>query len=319
MRETFFSHEYLDMIVKEDHEDLQVVDLKDSQRALVWIDGRFEKILSRGVYALWKSLKEVKVLIVDAKTEMFVHDEIETILTNKDAENHFNISIIENGFKGILYRDGKFSRILEAGRYTFWKNSGRVKVFHVDMREKVLDIGGQEIMTKDKVTLRLNTSVTYNVTDARIFTEISPDTEKAIYREAQLALREIIGSVNLDTLLGNKESLSKELKSVTSEKTMNYGIKITGAGIRDIILPGEMKELMNKVIEAEKAAQANLILRREETAAMRSQANTAKLLDNNPTLLRLRELEIVEKIAGNSKLNVVLGEKGLADRVMNLL
>ena len=90
-------------------------------------------------------------------------------------------------------------------------------------------------------------------------------------------------------------------------------------GIRDVILPGDMKDMLNKVIEAQKAADANLIMRREETAAMRSQANTAKLLDNNPTLMRLRELDVLEKIAGNSKLNVVLGEKGLADRVVNLL
>lgn len=80
-----------------------------------------------------------------------------------------------------------------------------------------------------------------------------------------------------------------------------------------------MKDLMNRVIEAQKAADANLIMRREETAAMRSQANTARLLDNNPTLMRLRELDVLEKVAGNSKLNVVLGEKGLADRIVNLL
>jgi len=84
-------------------------------------------------------------------------------------------------------------------------------------------------------------------------------------------------------------------------------------------LPGDMKDIMNKVIEAKKAADANLIMRREETAAMRSQANTAKLLENNPTLMRLRELDVLEKIAVNSKLNVVLGEKGLADKVVNLL
>ena len=89
--------------------------------------------------------------------------------------------------------------------------------------------------------------------------------------------------------------------------------------IRDVILPGDMKDLMNKVTEAKKVAEANLIARREETAAMRSQANTAKLLDDNPTLMRLRELEVLEKVATDGKLNVVLGEKGLADRVVNLL
>ena len=80
-----------------------------------------------------------------------------------------------------------------------------------------------------------------------------------------------------------------------------------------------MKDLMNKVTEARKAAEANLISRREETAAMRSQANTAKVLADNPTLIRLRELEVLEKIASNGKLNIVLGEKGRADRVVNLL
>ena len=97
------------------------------------------------------------------------------------------------------------------------------------------------------------------------------------------------------------------------------GLEIVSVGIRDVILPGEMKDLMNKVTEAKKAAEANLIARREETAAMRSQVNTAKLLEGNPTLMRLRELEVLEKIIASGKLNVVLGEKGLADRVVNLL
>jgi regulator of protease activity HflC (stomatin/prohibitin superfamily) len=97
------------------------------------------------------------------------------------------------------------------------------------------------------------------------------------------------------------------------------GLEIVSAGVRDVILPGEMKDLMNKVTEAKKAAEANLIVRREETAAMRSQANTARLLSDNPTLMRLRELEVLERIASSGKLNVILGEKGLADRVVNLL
>jgi regulator of protease activity HflC (stomatin/prohibitin superfamily) len=80
-----------------------------------------------------------------------------------------------------------------------------------------------------------------------------------------------------------------------------------------------MKDLMNKVTEARKAAEANLIARREETAAIRSQANTAKLLAESPTLMRLRELEVLEKIASAGKLNVILGDKGLAEKVINLL
>ncbi len=87
----------------------------------------------------------------------------------------------------------------------------------------------------------------------------------------------------------------------------------TVVGVRDVILPGDMKDLMDKVMGA------NLIVGREETAAMRSQANTAKLLEGSPTLMRLRELEVLEKVSAGGKLNVVLGEKGLAERVVNLL
>ena len=90
--------------------------------------------------------------------------------------------------------------------------------------------------------------------------------------------------------------------------------------MRDVILPGEMKELLNQVTSAKKAAEANLISRREETAAIRSQANTAKLLDASPTLMRLRELEVLEKVAESSNLQVLLGDTGsLSDRVAKLI
>jgi hypothetical protein len=97
------------------------------------------------------------------------------------------------------------------------------------------------------------------------------------------------------------------------------GLEIASIGIRDVILPGEKKDLMNKVTETKKAAEANLIFRREEMAAIRSQANTAKLLADSPVLMPLRELEVLEEIAANGKLNIVLGEKGLTDKVVNLL
>jgi regulator of protease activity HflC (stomatin/prohibitin superfamily) len=80
-----------------------------------------------------------------------------------------------------------------------------------------------------------------------------------------------------------------------------------------------VKELLNKVTEAKKAAEANLITRREETAAIRSQANTARILESNPTLMRMRELEVLQTITSNTQMSVVLGEKGLADRVIKLL
>ena len=142
---------------------------------------------------------------------------------------------------------------------------------------------------------------------------------QALYREAQLVLRGVIGARELDTFLTDKDAVAKDVEESVRRRAGELGLEIASVGIRDVILPGDMKDLMNKVTEAKKAAEANLIARREETAAMRSQANTAKLLADNPTLMRLRELEVLEKIAGSGKLNVVLGEKGLTDRIVNLL
>jgi regulator of protease activity HflC (stomatin/prohibitin superfamily) len=142
--------------------------------------------------------------------------------------------------------------------------SGKVKLYPIDMREKVLDVGGQEIMTSDKVTLRLNAILTYRVADARKAVETVSDVSQALYREAQLALRAVIGTRELDSVLADKNAVIAELELIVRQKAEAFGVSIVGFGVRDIILPGEMKALLNKVIEAKKASEANIISRREE-------------------------------------------------------
>jgi len=226
---------------------------------------------------------------------------------------------VEQGHVGVLFEDGNYVETLPPGKYAFWKNMAKVMLVPVDLRETMLDIGGQEIMTADKVTLRLNAVATYRVADAHKALSAADDARQALYREAQLALRAVVGARELDQFLADKDAVAKELETIVRQRVAALGLEVLSVGIRDVILPGDMKDLMNKVTEAKKAAEANLIVRREETAAMRSQANTAKLLEGNPTLMRLKELEVLEKVATSGKLNVVLGEKGLAERVVNLL
>ena len=230
-----------------------------------------------------------------------------------------DVSTVEVGHAGVQFRDGIFVETLLPGRYAFWKNVGRIKVVPVDLREATLDVAGQEIITADKVSLRLNALVAYRVVNARQAVSQVDDARQTLYREAQLALRAIVGARDLDVLLTDKEAVVAELALAVKPRAESIGLEIISVGIRDVILPGEMKDLLNKVTEAKKAAEANLIVRREETAAMRSQANTAKLLQDNPTLMRLRELETLEKLAATAKLNVVLGEKGLTERLVNVL
>ena len=145
------------------------------------------------------------------------------------------------------------------------------------------------------------------------------DYVQSIYREAQLALRAVVGTKTLDTLLEERDAVADELRGLVAPRLEAIGLELVNLGIRDVILPGDMKVLLNKVIEAQKAAEANLITRREETAAIRSQLNAARILESNPTLMRLRELEALEKVTEKANLTVVLGDGGLADKVVKLL
>lgn len=320
-RDPWLVHDKLDVVVKSGTlvGKAVVLDLKDYQRALVWIEGRFSHVLPPGLFAYWTDLRAVAIEVVDARAVRFEHQDLPVIMRSTLAERVLEVVSLEQGFQGVVFYDGRFVETLTSGRYAFWRNIAHVKVVPVDVRETTLDVSGQDIMTADKVTLRMNAVATYRVVDPRTAVTTVDDVRQALYREVQLALRAVVGVRELDALLADKDVVAREVEELVRRRTGELGLELVSAGVRDIILPGEMKDLMNKVTEAKKSAEANLIVRREETAAMRSQVNTAKLLQDNPTLMRLRELEVLEKIAGQSKLNIMLGEKGLAEKVMNLL
>ena len=321
VRAAWIEHQDLDLIVKAgpNGKALRVLDLADHQRALVWIDGRFEALVGPGLSALWTVFHRVEVEVVDARAVRFEHERLATVLGGAGADSLLNRQDVEAGQVGLYFLEGQYQGQLNPGAHAFWKGLGRVVLRLVDLRERTLDISGQEIMTADKVTLRLNAVVTYKVVDPLLAVTVVADHEQSLYRDVQLALRGAIGGRELDLLLTDKQGLATELAELLAERSGVYGTTILDVGIRDVILPGEMKQLMNQVIEARKAAEATLVTRREETAAMRNQANTARILEANPTLMRLCELEVLEKIAEHGKLNLVVGEKGLTDRVVNLL
>ena len=167
----------------------------------------------------------------------------------------------------------------------------------MDIRQQQMEISGQELLTKDKAALRINFFVRYQVKEVVKALVDNKDFEKQMYVLMQLALRAFVGGFTLDELLSRKETIAKEILQEVSIKINDLGLVVSDAGIRDVILPGDMKEIMNQVLVAEKKAQANSIMRREETAAMRSMLNTAKLMEENEMLWKLKEMEYVEKIA----------------------
>lgn len=316
-----FEHDNLKALVRDERiaSHLCVVDLKDTERALIWIDGRLGAILSSGIHAFWNQNAEVVVERFDVSSGRFEHPKLETIENFPGGVRFFTGVRVESHERVMLFRDGQLVDQLAAGRYAFWRGGPTFTWKSVDLREQVEDIQGQEIMTADKVTLRVNLVVTHRVTDAvRAVTEVV-DWSQALYREAQLELRAAIGGRSLEKLLADKDEVGGEIKNRLAKRAVEFGVSVSGVGLRDIILPGDMKVILNQVIVAEKQAEANLIRRREETAAARSQANTAKLLEQNPVLARMKELEALQEILRGTEATFVLGQGDLSEQISSLI
>jgi len=215
---------------------------------------------------------------------------------------------------GLLKVDGKVVKHLAPGKYAYWRFNREIQMDLIDTRLQSLEVAGQEILTSDKVNLRINLNANWLFDDVELaFSRLNKPAEH-IYRELQFALRAAVGTRSLDELLENKQQIDQMVFEHVQEKLQGFGVKVLSVGVKDIVLPGDMKALLAQVVEAEKAAQANVIRRREETNATRSMLNTAKVMESNPTAMRLKELETLEKIAERIDKISVFG--GL-DQVLN--
>lgn len=298
-------------------EDVTFIDLKDNERALVWIDGRFNTVLTTGLHGIFNNAGQISIQIVNIEDPFFENKDSAVVYkNNNDLLDEF---IVPEGFEGLYFLKGELIRKMKAGQYFFWKGSSSVRLYKKDLREKVVDVQGQEILTRDNVSIRINAVLSYRLKDVYTSVMFSEDITQSLYREAQLSLRSSVGARTLDQFISSRNEIETELQKYLTSLSNRMGIEITGFGIRDIILPGDMKDLMNKVTEAKKVAEANVISRREEVAAIRSQANTARLIQENPGLMRLKELETMERIASSGKLQIVLAGEKLGDKLMTMV
>lgn len=285
-----------------------VAEVGDQQLALHYVDGKFSQVLSKGKYAFWTVLHSHSFRMVDLSSPE-VGEEVPAYIFPLLNPNLYHKIEVAEYQKACLYLNQKFARILEPGTYYFWKTETRVEVGYVDTRLTQMQITGQEILTRDKVSLRINFVCNYRITDCvKVLMEIDDDQEQ-LYAAAQLALREFVGRYKLDEILECKEEVSTAVLEQLREKCGAFFVEIADGGIKDIILPGEIRDIMNTVLVAEKRAQANVITRREEVASTRSLLNTAKLMEENQTLYRLKELEYIERICANVG-NINLGSSG---------
>ena len=294
-------------------------DVPDNSVALRFVGGCFKGFLCPGKHLFWRRADGQEIKIVDI-SEPEVGADIPRYIFSKSKDNinsmFFTRVDVAHYEKARLYYNKRFVRLLEPGTYFFWNGATAVDVETVDMRVRGVEIVGQELLTRDKVTVRINFALNYRVVDCvRIATEVD-DYERQIYLSAQLALREYVGRYPLDQLLESRDELAEYVLSALKAKEAQLFVAFSDAGVKDIILPGEIRDIMNTVLIAEKKAQASVISRREEVASTRSLLNTAKLMDENKTLYKLKELEYVERICENvGNINIGGGDilSGLTD------
>ncbi len=291
---------------------------------LVRIDGKLAGFLTPSAKALyWRDSLPVEVERLDLSGEASLSPKLvrELLSVGSDLSRTvaglFVLQEVPAGQVGLLRIDGRIDSVLQPGLYGFVRLQRQLVLEVLDLRVQSTEVSGQEILTRDKVSLRANLSASWRIVDpVRARTSVA-DYADALYRELQFGLRQAIGTRTLDALLANKGELDQVVADYAAPKLAGYGLELMGVGIKDLILPGEMKHLLNQVVEAEKQAAANLIRRREETAATRSLLNTAKLMEGSPVLMRLKELESLEKIVDKvGNLTVVGGLDGVLNQLL---
>lgn len=291
-------------------DELRVLTVGETERAVVKRRGRPLRWLGSGEHQIWTVDPGTKIELVDVSAieAKPLPDELRPLVP---ATDYVEVTAPE-GHVVLRWVNGALEKVLGPGRAAAWNVAQKVVLTVIDARERVLAVNAQEVMTKDRVTLRLNLSVTFKVADPRRLATVAREPDEVIYLALQLAAREAVGSRTLDELLGGRESLTEILGPAVALRAEVVGLSVVTVGVKDLILPGEMKTLLNRVIEAQKEAEANVILRREETAAVRSMAQTAKVLGESPLLLRLKELEAYKDLAGKvGTVNLVLGDRSL--------
>lgn len=298
--------------------ELTIIDVQDYEIAVHFEDGKLIDVFKSGKYAFWNVLKKHSFIIIDIRKPEVKPDIDLSVYSSSKLAAHIGYFEVANHEKGILYYNNVVQKTLESGRYFFWKSPVSVTVKNVDLRQQQIDMTGQEIMTEDKITLRLNFVCHYKIKDPLKVVEIK-SFEEQLYIVLQLILREYVGSLKLDDLLMKKQEIGNYVLERLKEKNSDFGVEFLFAGVKDIILPGDIKEILNTVLIAEKKAQANVITRREEIASTRSLLNTAKLMEENQTLYRLKELESLEKICEKIGSISLTGGGGLLEQLNTLL
>ncbi|MGH6815186.1 MAG: slipin family protein [Hyphomicrobiaceae bacterium] len=299
-----------------------IVQAGPSEVAIVSFDGEPKHlVLPNTTRVFWRTLTKVDVERIDTAGEIRIARRHLERIDLPRAGTIVVHTVVDAHEAGLLFVDGELKQRLAPGRHAFWQIGHTVKIAKFDLRPQPLEVTAQEILTKDRIGIRVTLTAFYKVVDPEKASMATGDLANTLYRLVQFAIREAVATRSLDEILAARDTIDTEVRTFVAGRTGNLGIEVGEIGVKDVILPGDIRELLNKVVEAERMAKANLIRRQEETAATRSLLNTARLMEDNPLLLRLKELEALEKLVekvGRIDLHAGAGAGGLDALLRNL-
>jgi regulator of protease activity HflC (stomatin/prohibitin superfamily) len=298
-----------------------LADIGTGEFGLVSKNGKLDEVLVPGVRKLyWKGSVPIEVERITLGSDLAMSASVAQRLKQLGVLERVAVALtVPAESAGLVFVDGKLVQVLGAGAYAFWNFARNVVVETIDLRVQSLEVSGQELLTRDKVSLRVNLAASVRVTDPVAARTRVAKYGDFVYRELQFGLRKAVSAKTLDELLGDKASLDADIFAYVRGRVAEIGLEVLGVGVKDVILPGEMKTNLNSVVEAEKVAQANIIRRREGANATRSLLNTAKLIEESPTLMRLKELEALERVTEKiDKLTVFGGLDGVMKQLVSL-
>ena len=292
-------------------------EIPDGYIGFIYKNGNLISATIKQEYVFWNIFDRMEIRLVSMdETEI---KNLSKAQLEKLPIKYYSQIVVSEGEVALIYYDKIYKNTVGPGAYYFWNYNTSVTGVVVNVKWKELLVAGQEILTKDKVGIRMNINVNYRIVDAKESYATRKDTEKQLYSFVQMAVRELAGEYKLDEILERKVELSDALNEKLKKNEGDFFVEFQEAGIKDIILPGEIRDIMNTVLIAEKKAQANVIERREEVASTSSLLNTLKLMDENATLYQLKRLEYLERICSQVGEISVSGKGDLIDQLSKLI
>lgn len=190
--------------------------------------------------------------------------------------------------RGLLFVKGRLDRILEPGVHRYNGFSGLVE--RLDLRPRVIILGTQEILTADNVSVKASLAAIVQIHDPILMYNSAQNLEEVLYLHLQMGLRKAVSAVTFDELQSQRTEINEKVAEWSVEAARQFGVEILQIDVRDIIFPPDLKRAYAQIVAAQKEGQAALEKARSEAAALRSLANAARMMDNNPSLLHLRTL-----------------------------